>query len=715
VALHALFLKCWVLQWKGGFLVPIWKQKGAVDDPTSYRGIALLDVVAKRWHAFLRTLTSRRNAASMDNLEGFPGSRRIAGLPDAAPFVDIKGAFHYLARELALRMSIPLPEVLKHVLTVENIDPALLAAHLGDAPELNGWIIPYLFDVLFKMPTPSPGKDAPAFRDQYYVQEQGLLLSAGDGLPAEKLKLAVRYKYLGAQTSQHGGFLPEINMRLASAACAYRELRKPIFANKTISVPTRLRLLEALVLTRLFFNSGFWPQLPPRCLRKIAHVVLRWQRNIVQPGNAKPLDSDWHFQRALPTSGTPSRLLPMESPQRGYDKFIVALRDKPNYVRTLVHRWLWQEKAVVEAYDGHQVIQTLFSSAGYVFKDQTLLGGPLQDVGGMFTCPFCPHRFQHRQSLQAHLWRKHQETSLERKYVTGPVCKACGKCFWTPQRAQQHLSRSRLHGTACFRTLFEHETPLNEPARFQPPERLIGVCRLPAVQTQSPAQWETSAWQRAQADALQDWQNRWQALDLPDTLPPEWYEQCEDQLDRVTSCWLTLPPDQRFDISDAWLMVLSSLEARHARHCQPLRSPPLRGQYYDQVQLWQPFTLRIDHSPRLPFTPVVVTPLGEKLIYAMHFFSGRRRVGDCHTFFQQEALPPGYGFVLLSLDTMAIWMAPTGLCWWSSWGLALVHLASLAHHVKLSLQHGTCRLQMACAVLHDHFGQRKRFGVSLIA
>lgn len=158
-----------------------------------------------------------------------------------------------------------------------------------------------------------------------------------------------------------------------------------------------------------------------------------------------------------------------------------------------------------------------------------------------------------------------------------------------------------------------------------------------------------------------------------------------------------------------------SLPAGQARHCQPLRSPPLRGQYYDQVQLWQPFTLRIDHSPRLPFTPVVVTPLGEKLIYAMHFFSGRRRVGDCHTFFQQEALPPGYGFVLLSLDTMAIWMAPTGLCWWSSWGLALVHLASLAHHVKLSLQHGTCRLQMACAVLHDHFGQRKRFGVSLIA
>lgn len=159
------------------------------------------------------------------------------------------------------------------------------------------------------------------------MQEQGLLLSAGDGLPAEKLKLAVRYKYLGAQTSQHGGFLPEINMRLASAACAYRELRKPIFANKTISVPTRLRLLEALVLTRLFFNSGFWPQLPPRCLRKIAHVVLRWQRNIVQPGNAKPLDSDWHFQ-------SDHRLLPL--PQRlARNRVLAALqlsRRGPPYI-----------------------------------------------------------------------------------------------------------------------------------------------------------------------------------------------------------------------------------------------------------------------------------------------------------------------------------------------------------------------------------------------
>lgn len=35
-------------------------------------------------------------------------------------------------------------------------------------------------------------------------------------------------------------------------------------------------------------------------------------------------------------------------------------------------------------------------------------------------------------------------------------------------------------------------------------------------------------------------------------------------------------------------------------------------------------------------------------IYVLHFFSGRRRLGDCHAFFMQEALPQGYRFVCRS-------------------------------------------------------------------
>ena len=70
-------------------------------------------------------------------------------------------------------------------------------------------------------------------------------------LTSLQLRFAVRYKYLGAQASHNGGFLPEIRLRMTSAASGYRELRKPIFANRHLSVQTRLRLLEALVLLQL--------------------------------------------------------------------------------------------------------------------------------------------------------------------------------------------------------------------------------------------------------------------------------------------------------------------------------------------------------------------------------------------------------------------------------------------------------------------------------
>lgn len=41
--------------YKGGYIHPIYKAKGAYDDPTSYRGVVLLDVFGKKFHAWLRS------------------------------------------------------------------------------------------------------------------------------------------------------------------------------------------------------------------------------------------------------------------------------------------------------------------------------------------------------------------------------------------------------------------------------------------------------------------------------------------------------------------------------------------------------------------------------------------------------------------------------------------------------------------------------------
>ena len=91
------------------------------------------------------------------------------------------------------------------------------------------------------------------------------------------------------------------------------------------------------------------------------------------------------------------------------------------------------------------------------------------------------------------------------------------------------------------------------------------------------------------------------------------------------------------------------------RQARPRPAPlllDLQGQFYDQAALLSDFQVSFDHVLQIPPMPAVVDPVtGERLIYVMHFFWGRRRPGDCHTFILQEELPQGYHFVLLSLDT----------------------------------------------------------------
>ena len=111
------------------------------------------------------------------------------------------------------------------------------------------------------------------------------------------------------------------------------------------------------------------------------------------------------------------------------------------------------------------------------------------------------------------------------------------------------------------------------------------------------------------------------------------------------------------------------------RQARPRPAPlllDLQGQFYDQAALLSDFQVSFDHVLQIPPMPAVVDPVtGERLIYVMHFFWGRRRPGDCHTFILQEELPQGYHFVLLSLDTAIdeVYgnLAPTGILWWGFW------------------------------------------------
>ena len=93
-----------------------------------------------------------------------------------------------------------------------------------------------------------------------------------------------RYVHLGTCFGQELHFEGEVNRRVGAAMTSFRQVVRPVLGNKHISIPTRLQLLEALVCSKLMYNSGTWPQLSKRQHAKIEHAIISWQRRIIGTG-----------------------------------------------------------------------------------------------------------------------------------------------------------------------------------------------------------------------------------------------------------------------------------------------------------------------------------------------------------------------------------------------------------------------------------------------
>ncbi len=116
-----LLMKCTLhqfepLSWKGGTLVPLFKGKGKVDCPASYRSIFISDTTCKTFHSCLRTRLMRAWESSMCTLQfgGRPGFgtdvahhcahaflswSRHSGTPAALIFLDLTAAFYSVLRQ----------------------------------------------------------------------------------------------------------------------------------------------------------------------------------------------------------------------------------------------------------------------------------------------------------------------------------------------------------------------------------------------------------------------------------------------------------------------------------------------------------------------------------------------------------------------------------------------------------------------------------------
>ena len=156
--LHGVMLKAFLsavepCRYKGGFLIPIWKQKGPQNRADSYRGILLSETYGKVYHAWLRRrlLPTMLHRRALGQIGGLPSQQTVSGiqllrlhgrlgkakkLSTAVIFVDLRSAFHHLLREFVFNDDAPMNfDELREVLDPLDFDLQTLAEELQKATQ----------------------------------------------------------------------------------------------------------------------------------------------------------------------------------------------------------------------------------------------------------------------------------------------------------------------------------------------------------------------------------------------------------------------------------------------------------------------------------------------------------------------------------------------------------------------------------------------------
>eukprot|EP00438_Fugacium_kawagutii_P028787 Skav211402 [mRNA] locus=scaffold1528:200522:205297:- [translate_table: standard] len=407
------------------------------------------------------------------------------------------------------------------------------------------------------------GPLAPRMRQQHLVEAAGLLPL--DPMPGH-LRIVGEYKHLG--TAFNGiDITSEIVARISKATKARRMVLRPILANRHIGRPTRLRLLDSLVGSVLWHGCGNWPLLPNRSFTKINHLYVQWIRSILHNGAWTPdmLPDDlllamwklppmsvrlarsrmlyafqlwehgppllWDYLRTLDTLKVPTWLTalrhalswahdvePSYFPEASAVDTAATLfqwigehcHDGPRRTHRMVSQYLAQQHALALVRGWHKRLYDIAEDLGVTFHSRPT--APALVVDRPHLCDRCGTSFPSLQKLRVHQWMTHQMISDERSLIDSNTCRACGFCYWTPVRLQQHLHHSRRHPDGCFAQLTWNCQPSRVPADFVLPPHLQGHHRVPRVPRDlpRPASWFTS---RAQAE--DHLQRLWEEWNLP--------------------------------------------------------------------------------------------------------------------------------------------------------------------------------------------------------
>ena len=125
---------------------------------------------------------------------------------------------------------------------------------------------------------------------------------------------------------------------------------------------------------------------------------------------------------------------------------------------------------------------------------------------------------------------------------------------------QQHLRSTRHLPDGCFERLRKYRAPVSQPVRFSVPPELQHIQRLPALPAQPPAQFVgPTVFEVQQAEELQQWQEEWQSMGMPDTMPGELWITFASELQEVTTSW-DARPDSDSCLLHLWFQALRRLQ-----------------------------------------------------------------------------------------------------------------------------------------------------------
>lgn len=350
------------------------------------------------------------------------------------------------------------------------------------------------------------GKGSKAQKQLLY--EQGNRLRWSHNGQAYELHICHAYKHLGTWTQVKHRHAKEILTRASSAKQQWGQLARPFF-RRPLSLPTRVRVFQALVISKMIYNAHTWAGVQPEEMdhwtnhlrgpvallmkgvlasqRKFRHTTdtlcawcgilpLQQQVHMNRLRFAQRLFSrcpliTWQFMQADTSARSwlqafqescnwmrahydkPHRL-PQTSHYADWIPFICMDSQWKGKVRKTGHLALQYHMAKAEhAVWQHNFEATLLQAGATVPEDPKT-----NTLMERWQCDLCPKIFSSTRALAMHASRDHGYRKKVRYYASGNTCQVCGQLFHTRSRLAVHLE----HNAKCYDVVQACWPPLQE-------------------------------------------------------------------------------------------------------------------------------------------------------------------------------------------------------------------------------------------------------------